>query len=221
MSADPFFLVLLGGLLALDGTSVGQFMVSRPFVAGTLTGWALGDPFLGLLVGGLIELYFIPVFPVGGSDFPEGGPPTLVGVVAAAGVPGAGGIALGVVAGLVWSRLAGVSIHLQRKANGWIVPDPSRAAVSGRRIVWAHLSCIGLDFCRGCLLTLMGLVAARFVGRIVEDLWPLSPALTLGLLILGASLPAGAYIQSLGGWRRRGVLFAAGAGGFLIGSILL
>ena len=29
---------LLGGLLGLDGTAVGQFMVSRPIVAGALVG---------------------------------------------------------------------------------------------------------------------------------------------------------------------------------------
>jgi hypothetical protein len=166
-------------------------------------------------------LYFIPVFPVGGSDFPEGGPPTVVGVAAAAGVPGAGGIALGVVVGLVWSRLADLSIHLQRKTNGRIVPDPTRAPVSNRRLVVAHLSCIGLDFLRGCVLTLLGLIAARFLAGMVGEAWPLGPPLTLGLLILGASLPAGAFVRSLGGWRRRGVLFAAGAGGFLIASFLL
>lgn len=221
MFADVLPLVLLGGFLALDGTAVGQIMVSRPFIAGTLTGWALGDPFLGLLVGGLIELYFIPVFPVGGSDFPEGGPPTVVGVAAAASVPGAGGIALGVVVGLVWSRLAALSIHFQRKTNGRIVPDPTRAPVSARRLVGAHLSCIGLDFFRGCVLTLLGLITARFLAGMVGEAWPLGPSLTLGLLILGASLPAGAFVRSLGGWRRRGVLFAAGAGGFLIASLLL
>jgi mannose/fructose/N-acetylgalactosamine-specific phosphotransferase system component IIC len=221
LSPDPILLVLLGGFLALDGTSVGQFMVSRPLIAGTLAGWFLGDPFLGLLVGGLIELYFIPVFPVGGADFPEGGPPTLVGVAAAAGLPGAGGIALGVVMGLLWSRLAAFSIQVQRKANGWIVPDPTRAPVTARRLVWAHLSCIGLDFCRGCVLTLLGLAVVRFASGALDGLWPLSPSLTLGLLILGAALPAGAFVRSLGGWRKRGVLFAAGAGGFLIASILL
>ena len=47
---------LLGGVLALDGTSVGQFMLSRPVVAGALTGWMLGDPALGLLIGTLLEL---------------------------------------------------------------------------------------------------------------------------------------------------------------------
>ena len=221
MTPDPILLVVLGGLLALDGTSVGQFMVSRPLVAGTLTGWVLGDPFLGLVVGGIIELYFIPVFPVGGADFPEGGPPTLVAVVTAAAIPGAGGIALGVVTGLLWSRLAAVSIHLLRKVNGRLVPDPSRAAVSARRIIWAHLSCMGLDFCRGCILTLLGLAFALWAGSTLVDVWPLDQSLTLGLLILGASFPAGAFVRSLGGWRKRGVLFAAGAGGFLIGSILL
>jgi mannose/fructose/N-acetylgalactosamine-specific phosphotransferase system component IIC len=218
---DPVFLILLGGGLALDGTSVGQFMISRPLVAGTLTGWVLGDPYLGLLVGGLIELYFIPVFPVGGADFPEGGPPTLVGVVAAFGVPGAGGIALGVTLGLAWSRLAAFSNHLLRRVNGRIVPDPSRAPASPRRTVWAHLACIGLDFCRGAVLSALGLAAARWTAAALPGLWPIGPPWTLGLLILGASLPAGAFVRSLGGWRKRGVLFMAGAGGFLIGSILL
>ncbi len=49
-------LSLLGGVLAVDGTSVGQFMVSRPLVAGVLAGWLLGDPMSGLWVGGILEL---------------------------------------------------------------------------------------------------------------------------------------------------------------------
>ena len=221
MIPDPLILILLGGLLALDGTSVGQFMVSRPLIAGTLTGWILGDPMSGLLVGGMIELYFIPVFPVGGADFPEGGPPTLVGVVAAAGVPWAGGIALGVIIGLTFSRLAAFSVRLLRRVNGRIVPDPSRANVSARRIVLAHLGCVGLDFFRGTALTALGLALIRWTTAFLPGVWPLSLSWTLGLLILGASLPAGAFVRSLGGWRKRGVLFAAGAGGFLIGSFLL
>ncbi len=221
MTPDSFILVLLGGILALDGTSVGQFMISRPLVAGTLTGWVLGDPVLGLVVGGVIELYFIPVFPVGGAEFPEGGPPTLVGVVAAAGIPGAGGIALGVMVGLLFSRLAALSVHLLRKANSRIVPDPARAQVSSRQVVLAHLGCAGLDFLRGAALAVLGLGLAGWTTSSLQGLWPLSLPITLGLLILGTALPAGAFVRSVGGWRKRGVLFAAGAGGFLIGSILL
>ena len=221
MTPDSFILVLLGGVLALDGTSVGQFMVSRPLVAGTVTGWVLGDPVLGLVVGGVIELYFIPVFPVGGAEFPEGGPPTLVGVVAAAGIPGAGGIALGVMVGLLFSRLAALSVHLLRKANSRLLPDPTGAQISSRRIVLAHLGCVGLDFLRGAALAGLGLGLAGWTTSSLQGLWPLSLPITLGLLILGTALPAGAFVRSVGGWRKRGVLFAAGAGGFLIGSILL
>ena len=49
-------LSVLGGLLGLDGTAVGQFMVSRPVVAGTLVGWVLGVPGLGLSIGAMLEL---------------------------------------------------------------------------------------------------------------------------------------------------------------------
>lgn len=221
MEIDPVLLTLLGGLLALDGTSVGQFMFSRPIVAGVMTGWVMGDPTVGLVVGGVLEFYFIPVFPVGGADFPEGGPPAVVGVVGATLLPGVEGLALGVLLGLVWSRLAALSIHFLRKVNGRLVPDPSRCLVTARRVVWSHLAAIGLDFLRGGLLTALGLMVAVWAAGTLKGAWPLDPTLTLGLLLLGASVPAGAFIQFLGGWRKRGVLFAAGLMGFLIGSYLL
>jgi hypothetical protein len=78
-----------------------------------------------------------------------------------------------------------------------------------------------MDFFRGGVLTALGLVVARWAAGSLPDIWPMTPSWTLGLLILGASLPAGAFVRSLGGWHKRGVLFAAGVGGFLIGSILL
>lgn len=221
MALDPVLLTLLGGLLALDGTSLGQFMFSRPIVAGILAGWVMGDASLGLVVGGVLEFYFIPVFPVGGADFPEGGPPTLVAVVGATLLPGVEGLALGILLGLVWSRLAALSIYFLRKVNGRLVPDPSQGHVTVRRVFWAHLAAMGLDFLRGGLLTLLGLWVAGWAAGALQNAWPLSQTQTLGLLLVGASVPAGAFIQSVGGWRRRGILFAAGVAGFLIGSYLL
>ncbi len=76
---------LLGGLLALDATSVGQFMVSRPLVAGALIGWLLGDPPLGFTIGAVLELYLLVSFPTGGSRFPEGATATVVAAASAAG----------------------------------------------------------------------------------------------------------------------------------------
>ena len=122
---DLALLTFLGGLLALDGTSFGQFMVSRPLVAGTLTGWAVGDPVLGLLMGGILEFYFISVFPVGGGHFPEGGAPTLVAVATAVAAPGPAGLALGALMGFLWSRLGAISSRC-------VVPTGCAASVKGK-----------------------------------------------------------------------------------------
>ena len=76
-------LAILGGLLALDATSVGQFMISRPLVAGTLAGWWLGDPGLGLEIGAILELFYIAGVPAGGSRVPETGSASVVAVAVA------------------------------------------------------------------------------------------------------------------------------------------
>ncbi len=221
MPPETLLLTLLGGLFALDGTALGQFMVSRPLVAGCLTGWVLGDPTTGLLVGGLLEFYFIPAFPVGGSDFPEGGPPALVAVVGATLLPGIGGVALGVGLGLAWSRLGAFSIHALRKANARLAPNPSADRLTPARVVGGQTGALALDFLRGCGLSLTGLWAAALGATFLADSWPLDAPATLGVLLAGASVPAGAFVSELGGWRKRGVLFAAGLMGFVIGSYLL
>ena len=218
---DLLYLTLIGGLLALDGTSVGQLMVSRPLVAGAITGWVVGDPVLGLLVGGIMEVYFISVFPVGGAEFPEGGPPTLIAVATAAGVPGPGGIALGALLGFLLSRLGARSVLILRRINGRIVPDPSRMDVTPKRIVWAHLGAIALDFLRGSALSFGGLVVGAWLADRLWEAWPLGMSGTLVLLAVGACIPAGAFVGTLGGWKKRGVLFGAGMAGFLLASLVL
>jgi mannose/fructose/N-acetylgalactosamine-specific phosphotransferase system component IIC len=214
-------LTLLGGLLALDGTSVGQFMISRPLVAGVLTGWMVGDPVLGLLIGGILEVYFISIFPVGGAEFPEGGPPTVVAVATAAAVSGPAGVALGALLGFLLSRWGAISVRILRKVNGRLVPDPSGREVTPSRIVWAHMGGLIFDFSRGCLLSLAGLVTGAWLADAAAESWPLGMTGTLALLAIGAAIPAGALVGSLGGWRRRGVLFGAGLTGFLLASLIL
>jgi len=218
---DLLTLSLIGGLLALDGTSVGQFMVSRPMVAGVLTGWLVGDPVIGLLIGGILELYFISIFPVGGAEFPEGGPPTVVAVAVGTTMPGPAGVAFGVALALLLSRVGSVSIRLLRRATGRLVPDPVRSVVTPARVVWAHMAGVGLDLVRGFLLTLTGIWVGLGIAPQAAGAWPLGMPGTLTLLAIGASIPAGAFVGSLGGWRKRGVLFMAGIIGFLLASIVL
>lgn len=218
---DFLSLTLLGGLLALDGTSMGQFMVSRPLVAGVVTGWVLGDPALGLLMGGILEIYFISIFPVGGAEFPEGGPPTLVAVAVAATVSGPAGVAIGTVAGLLLSRVGAQSTRAMRKVTARLVADPSRREVSPGQVIWGHLGGVTLDFLRGCFLTLFGLMVGSWIATAPTQHWPLQMPGTLAVLAIGASVPAGAFVGSLGGWRKRGILFGAGVLGFFLASLIL
>jgi PTS system mannose-specific IIC component len=198
---------LLGGVLALDATSAGQFMVSRPLVSGALAGWVFGDATTGLVVGALLELYLLVSFPSGGARFPEGATATVVAVAAAA-AGGPGAIPIGVAIGLVWGQVGGASISLLRKLNGRLVPAPDTARPE--RVVATHVGALALDFARGTLVTFAGALAGRWVVAVLSGAWPLDPEDSLGLLLVGGAVSGGILLRSLGGFRRRRVLFAVG-----------
>ncbi|MFA5975890.1 MAG: PTS sugar transporter subunit IIC [Elusimicrobiota bacterium] len=56
---------LWAGFIALDFTGCGPWMVSQPLVCGPLFGWILGHVFIGLVVGGIVQLLWMDVTPVG------------------------------------------------------------------------------------------------------------------------------------------------------------
>ncbi|MBP7342355.1 MAG: PTS sugar transporter subunit IIC [Smithellaceae bacterium] len=57
-------IALIGSLLALDRILI-QTMVSRPIVVAPVVGLALGNPYAGLLVGAILELFWIDRLPIG------------------------------------------------------------------------------------------------------------------------------------------------------------
>ena len=201
---------LLGGVLALDGTSVGQFMLSRPVVAGALTGWMLGDPALGLLIGTLLELYLLVSFPSGGARFPEGTTATVVAVATAVASDTAGALPIAIAVGLLWGQVGGFSITALRKANGFIVPEPADSRADSARVATAHLGAVGLDFLRGALITGTGVAIGRMLVAGVGTSWPLGQRESLALILVGAAVSVGILLHDLGGFRHRRVLFAAG-----------
>jgi mannose/fructose/N-acetylgalactosamine-specific phosphotransferase system component IIC len=216
---DLLPLSLVGGLLALDATSVGQFMVSRPLVAGVLTGWIVGDPGTGLVVGALLELYLLVCFPTGGSRFPEAPTATVVAVAAASATHAPGAVPLGVAAGLVWGQLGGVTITWLRHLNGRLVPGPQTPGAE--RVTRAHLEAVGLDFLRGTLVTGLGIVGARAAVGVVAQAWPLGAASSAGLLLAGGAVSGGILLRSLGGFRRRRLYFVAGVALGILGARFL
>jgi PTS system mannose-specific IIC component len=70
-----FINLLLASLVAvicgLDRTAAFQLMLSRPIVAGPLTGLVLGEPLIGLQAGMLVELLWLGRLPVGASIPPD------------------------------------------------------------------------------------------------------------------------------------------------------
>jgi len=203
-------LSLLGGLLGLDGTSVGQFMVSRPLVAGAVAGWATGAPELGIGIGAILEIYLLVSFPTGGSRFPEGATATVVAVGSCAGVPGHGAVAIGLAVGLVWGQVGGASITLLRRWNGKMVPVGSGAGVPPRRVETAQLFAVACDFLRGVLVTAAGLMVGAPIVRGIGPAWPLDDPGTRGLALLGAAVSLGILMRDFGGVRRHGILLGVG-----------
>ena len=56
---------LVGGLVGLDRTAAGQFMISQPIVAAPLAGWLLGDANAGFIIGAMLQLIWVLDMPVG------------------------------------------------------------------------------------------------------------------------------------------------------------
>jgi len=217
---ELLLIAAVGGVLALDSTSLGQFMVSRPLVAGALAGALIGDPATGLFIGVLLELYLLVSFPSGGARFPEGSTATVVATATAAAVgDGPAAIPLGIAVGLLWGQVGGFSISLMRRLNGKMVPD-AEGTGSGR-IVRAHLSAVAMDFTRGALVTLAGVVVGRAGGVRLAGGWPLTEGESIALLLAGGAVSAGILLRSLGGFRRRRLLFVAGMALGLIGARFL
>lgn len=212
---------LLGGLLALDATGVGQFMVSRPLAAGLLAGWLAGDPVAGFLVGVVLEIYLLVAFPVGGARFPEGATGTVVAAVTAATNPGPGALALGVALGLVWGQLGGWTISGMRTLNSYIAPDPAAPEMRSATVVTGHLLALLLDFVRGAVVTGTGVWFGQNAVTRLGGNWPLEQADTMGLLLVGAAVSLGILLRSFGGFARRRVLFLAGVAAGIAGGLLL
>lgn len=126
-----------GSLLSLDRRAAVQAMLAHPVVAAALSGWALGDPGVGLLVGVLLGLLWSGSLPVGGVVPPDETLGAVVGTgVAVLGARAAGadplsaamcGFLTGVPAALLGRRL---ELAL-RRYNGELAMKAESAVAAG------------------------------------------------------------------------------------------
>ena len=53
------------GVISLDFTACGPFMVSQPLVCGPLFGWLMGQVIVGVIIGGIVQLLWMDLSPIG------------------------------------------------------------------------------------------------------------------------------------------------------------
>ena len=214
--ASVVLLSLVGIWAALDGTAVGQFLIARPLVAATLSGWVLGDAAAGLLVGMLLEGVYVGDVPAGGARFPEPGPAAVGATLTFVRLGGAGGLALALAVGVVVGVVAGRTVVALRHLNGRIVARPASDAAGRRRSAVPHWTCIGADAVRGLGVSLLGIGVALAIPESLSEAWTLSMPTTVGLLALPALVSGGALLRAWASSGRRKLLFLAGCAGGLV-----
>lgn len=207
-------LMLVGGIVAVDGTSFGQVMVSRPFVAATLGGLIVGDPVQGATMGLILEAFHLGVLPVGAAKYPEGGP---AAVAAAAVYAGSdlqpSNLLVLVLFALLLEWLGGQTVQLLRRVNVHLMSPPAGSGWTAGGLERRHLAAIALDYLRGMLLVAVGILVLYGIAERLVPLWGLGERLAEGVLW---GMVAGLFASAIRFMGSRLWLAAVGAAGALI-----
>jgi len=111
---------LLAAFMELDTVYAGQFMVSRPVIAGPILGLVAGNPGAGIIMGLWFELLYAGNVPVG-STIPPSGVISAAAAIALAdmfGVPLPSAFLAGLLAGWLFSTL---EEKMRKLRSGWAV----------------------------------------------------------------------------------------------------
>jgi mannose/fructose/N-acetylgalactosamine-specific phosphotransferase system component IIC len=213
---------LVGGVVGVDATSVAQTMISRPFVAAILTGLLAGRPEEGAILGAILELFALVILPVGAARYPESGTAAVAASAAymsSTTVLSPAVMLITVLFALVWERIAGWSVILDRKFNGEYVAQAELSPDQpDRDLERRHLSAIAIDFARAIVMTVGGWLLGTVALRSVAQLWSMNAMIAPAILSIGLSCMVGAALPLFGGLRARKVALLVG---IIAGSLLV
>jgi len=169
-------IAVAGGIIGLDRTAAGQFMISQPIVAGPLTGWLLGDPTAGIVIGASMELVWLLDMPIG-TFVPADATIGTISAAAAAVLGSPAGASLPVIGFSMLMTTAIVPVTMQ--ADGLIRTWNSRLADMvlsapgedrGRALTRAQLIGLALFFLKSfvlyCMFIPLGIAAVGLFGHL-------------------------------------------------------
>jgi PTS system mannose-specific IIC component len=192
-------IAIAGGVIGLDRTAVGQFMISQPVVAAPLTGWVLGAPTTGIIIGVILELIWVLDMPVG-TFVPADATISAVSATSIAALGGAGGETLPVIGFSIFLTVAMVPVTM--KAEALIRHGNSRCAdavltrqgEARRALQRANLSGIMMFFLKSFVLYLaflpLGVAAVSVFVRLPENVHHAMDLFVKFLPMLGMALVA-------------------------------
>lgn len=214
---------LIGGFVGLDTTSFPQAMISRPIVAGTLTGAVFGRPVEGLVIGFVLEAFALLVLPIGAARYPESGTATVAATSAYLAVAPAtfspGVLALVVAFALAWEWVGGETVVLLRRGNGEIIVD--QEGVGPRDLERRHMVAMALDFVRGGVVAATGGLIAAGLFHLAAPFWSLDSPSTMAVLAVVTAAMVGTAVPLFGGVRARRFALALGLAAGLVLTLVL
>jgi mannose/fructose/N-acetylgalactosamine-specific phosphotransferase system component IIC len=214
---------LLGGLVGLDATSFPQAMISRPLIAGALTGTVFGRPIEGAVIGFMLELFALITLPIGAALYPESGTACVAATGAyLAAVPVGlepGYLVLTLAFALAWERATALTVVLQRRMNGRMLIRVG--AMAAEKLERRHLAAMTSDFVRGAVISLAGGLMGLALLRLLGPHWGLPAEITARLLMVVGAAMVGTAIPLFGGLRARRLAVAAGVATGVLAAVVL
>lgn len=203
----------IGGIVATDTAAAWQIMISQPVVACPLLGWLLGDVYLGLTIGILLELPWLINIPMGGVHGAEGNLGAVVATSLSIYLKAAGVntenivIIVSILYSLLISRIGMVLVDYVRLANNRLLHRADVAARQGdlSRISLLNLIGVFYSFLMGALLVgvgyWMGVLAVKPVAAFIHQQFDSAFGLAKwGLLGLGVGAVATLFISKATQW---------------------
>jgi len=206
--------VVFAGMVGVDATSFGQFMISRPFIAATITGALTGVPVAGAIIGLVLELFALVTLPVGASRYPESGTAAVAATSAYAlvtNVVDPAALLIAISFALAWEHVAGGTVIILRQFNDVVL---RRALASthplDRALERSHVACIAIDFARGALVSALGAALCAALLYVLVPRWQLSDNLAWTVLLAGGACMLAATLRMFGDAASRRVAFVVG-----------